>query len=179
MTTKTVKIVQVLKDYEKEKRDGGTYVCTLVVYEEGNYTKEIPIANAFLSKNPTLKDKLHSLKDGQLADLVLQKNGMYTNLVDVKSASEGEIKPAATSSHKTTPSTFVSDNALGMQVGNALNNAALLMAHGKSSMGLEDTALMVLEIGERLKARLKSGDLTTKKEESGAIIEEDDIPFGE
>lgn len=47
---------------------------------------------------------------------------------------------------------FKSDNGVGMQIGNALNVTALLIAHGKVELkDLESTARRVIEISNKLK----------------------------
>lgn len=54
------------------------------------------------------------------------------------------------------------DGGVGAQVGNAINNAALVLGPGKTVSELESTAWEIIEVGERLKAKLLAKRAATK-----------------
>jgi len=83
----------------------------------------------------------------------------YLDLVGVEK-DDGTTKASPpvtnTTSHKQVGS---NDREVGMQVGNALTNAATLMAAGVVTGTLIEVASMVIQTGEMLKAKLLAGEL--------------------
>ena len=182
-----VTIIKIDIDVDLVKRDGGTYKGSALAYEntKGDIYKK-SIAEAALKFTPELKGKLAKLTPGEKVNLVMQKKGEFTNLVDV--VREGEALPAVdrpTNTATNTTSTVTrstgtnTSSAVGMQVGNAISNATLLLAHKVANGTLLEVATMVIQTGELLKAKLESGELTPKKEVTKVKeqIEDENVPF--
>ena len=172
-----VEIVDIVPSIEAEKRDGGTYDAFLINYTNAKGAGEITKPAGVIKKNKELYAKLLALSAGDKVELVFEKQGMYSNLVDVKSLSDASALPTAAPATKLAPavkSSFV-DNSIGMQVGNALNNAAVLLAHKVVKGTIESVAEDILRVGERLKINLVSGKYA--KSEEKAIVIEEDIDF--
>ena len=189
MMERTVTVISVEQDFDAEKRDGSTYKATMLNYQDGQFAKQKAFANAFLAKAQPLADKLHALNSGDTITLVTEKNGMFTNVVDIINGATEEGTTFKKKSPVHTPfkkGNSFQDNSIGLQVGNALTNAATLMAHGKAKGSLEEVAEMVLRTGENLKKRLSNGEFAAdsadksdvSKPQTEDVVVDEDINFG-
>lgn len=163
MTTNTVKVVSVIKNHEQEKKDGGTYTCTLLTYTDQGKNFNKPFHNTVLERNEPLARALHSLKPGDCVKLTQVKNAAgYWNVTGIEKTTEeskgGSFKPTQRGSF--------ADNAIGQQVGNALTNAVNMMAANCTEvegMMLVEAARHVIRVGEQLKSELTSGTVSKKE----------------
>lgn len=182
---KIITIESVTHNVPKERRkDGGTYLASVLTYTDEGIPREQVFVNAFLDKAPGLRAKVHAVEVGQQIELTLEKKGMFWNVTDINAPGQAPVRAAAprtttTTSHGPTKAPFT-DNSIGMQVGNALTNAATLLAHGAAKGTLESVAVDVLKLGESLKARLTAGEFAAGKTvpvKKTTIVE--DLPFGD
>ncbi len=166
-------------------------------YIQGGETKSKAIHSAFFEKKKALISALKSFSEGDTVEITVEGAPFYgldsARRLDATSAAVPQS--FRSTSEVTKPfakSTFV-DNSIGMQVGNALTNAATLIAGGAKGT-LEEVAESVLFLGERLKARLVAGDFSPiaekksvppqKATKKAAVVVEDadedaDDPFGD
>lgn len=148
-----------------------------------------------LQFNPALAAKLGQLQVGQSIEFIEQQNGAFKNVVDVViGPAVGISSVPASGGHtqdKTATKTYgygSQDSQYGLQVGNALNNAATLLAAKAVKGDLKSAAEEILRLGEELKENLKAGKYKVaqaasappvKKEEPIFVDDDNDIPFGE
>lgn len=93
--TKLVKVISVDHDVVREKKDGGTYKCTVFAYEDAGQVKSTSIASSFLANNAKLLQGLNSLVPGEFAELTFVKNGNFFNLTEVKASGADSSMPAS------------------------------------------------------------------------------------
>lgn len=88
-----VKIISVSSDTTLQKKDGGTYIGTQIVYHniDKNAIENKNIHKGVLDKNPQLKGKVVSLTKDQVVDFVFEKQGMFNNLIDITAAEETQV----------------------------------------------------------------------------------------
>lgn len=193
-----MKVLVIDPTHQKTKRDGGTYEAFLLggTDSQGAITDQV-VATAFLKTQPVLHSQLNAVKVGDSVNLELEKNdkgfwGLKSVTVgDAATSTSSSIAPKTGASHQTTQPfrPQLNDNAIGAQVGNALTNAANLIASGNAKKigdgTLESVAAHVIEVGERLKKRLLSGEFETKtvtvttkpKEVSKITADSEEIDF--
>lgn len=178
---KIVNVISVEFDIDKDKRDGGVYKATVFKYTDAGEEREIALASAFMKSQPILLGELQKLKAGQDVEITLEKRGMYWNLTEVDGVAGNGESAAAPSSRSPAPRSTYVDNSIGMQVGNALSNAALLLAHGQIKGTLEEAARHVIQVGETLKAAIVAGEFegTSRAPAKGTKLVDEDIPFGD
>lgn len=86
------KITAVQPSVEIVKRDGGTYMGARISYVAGGEERKKEIHEKVVDGNQELKAKILAL-EGQIGKdvcLVMQKNGKFTNLLDILAASEAD-----------------------------------------------------------------------------------------
>lgn len=181
-------ITEINPSLTREKRAGGTYTAFEFkgLKEDGTESTQ-SVATSFLKTNTNLKADLDGLVVGGVYDIKLKKNGLYWNLEGATPITKAEgttrqstTKPLRAHDFKTQSKSTYVDNSIGMQVGNALTNAATLIAAGARKGDLESVAEDVLRVGERLKAKLVAGDYAaTNTKSTQATTTTEDIPFGE
>lgn len=93
MSKQLVKMLSVEINVPVEKRDGGTYQATKLVYTDGSgrtITKAIGTEHLARPENVPLAMKLRTLAQQTPTEVVLStvKNGAYTNVVDLESPSD-------------------------------------------------------------------------------------------
>lgn len=192
---KVIKIDEVKHNFDRAKKDGGTYNCSLFAYYDNGKRWENATATKFLETNPDLKAQLNALEIGQEYVLTTEKNAAgFWNIESIVPndgtvVAETKAPQAKTAAFSTAPKKSYVDNSIGMQVGNALTNAVSLIASGQST-GLEATAIEILKLGESLKIRLEAGEFkagaTSPKKAAVArpvakvaeVVIDEDIPFG-
>jgi paraquat-inducible protein B len=101
-----VKIISVTFDTTLQKKDGGTYQGTQIVFtnlEKGTVESK-NISSAFINKNTQLKDKLKTFNNGDVVDFIFEKQGAFNNLVDAsKSTTEEVTAPIAPTKRANAP----------------------------------------------------------------------------
>jgi BioD-like phosphotransacetylase family protein len=194
-TTEIVTILNIDQNIEKKKKDGGPYKATILLVKpiSGGQAGERLILQSIVDKAADMQTALNTLQTGDVATLVHQarEGSTFTNIVGVyvgnvpdaqsqQAAWNGAGGGGAGKSYQ--------KDTTGIQVGNALNNAAILLANKVMKGTLETVAEHVLIIAEKLKAKLKAG---TYKHVEGApaqatasrtsvaetFVEDDDVPF--
>lgn len=173
VSKKKTTIKEIKFNRVRVKKDGSTDKVASIKHIQDGKDRQDDIPNFILKANQELLSKIKKLKAGDDVVLVKEKKGSFWNIVDIVQDVAGI---AMDSSSK-------NDYSIGMQVGNALNNAALLMAHGVMKGDLEAVAREVIRVGDRLKASLK-GDavveepaMPTKTET--VTVDDDDIEVSE
>lgn len=158
------------KNVTKVKKDGGTYVTNVILLHDGKYSKDKTINDIGLRKNPLLANTLEGLAPNSLVEIELDDT-QYKNLVMIKPVG-GEINvPSAQTPPavraETTKTTIPEakpkrdDYGVGMAVGNALNNAVLLLTHGIVKGGIDDVrslAARILQEADTLKEAYMNRD---------------------
>jgi hypothetical protein len=185
---KTVKVLEVLQDYSKEKRDGGTYQCTLFKYQDGDRVRDIALANAFLSKVPGLAAKIHAVEAGSMAEITLEKNGMYWNLIDVGEPGASSPAPASagSSGSRSSGASFGDARQDSIIFQNAMAHATALSIHNSKGKAVDIQAVISLAKQIALVSRKPQLDEVVAEKgaskapaASSATVIDDDIPFGE
>jgi hypothetical protein len=149
----------------------GPYSGLEFKYVQNGEQKSKAIHNAFFDKSKSLIDALTSFSAGDTVEITVGGPPFFGLESAKKVEATSEELPqssAATSESKKsyTKSTFV-DNSVGMQVGNALTNAATLMTtKAYQGISFEDIAIDVLKLGESLKARLVAGEFSAETKAS-------------
>ena len=139
------------------KGTGKPYSATVLHYEVNGLQKEKVVLDQ------TMRDHIvNNFHSGDVVIISMEKNEKgYETIVGLqKDDGSLPVNTQQTTTHTTTNTSRYSDSGVGMQVGNALTNAATLLAAGKTVGTLEEVAVMVLETGERLKVRLTNGEFT-------------------
>lgn len=169
MTTNTVKVISVLQDHEQEKKDGGTYLCTLLTYTDSGKTFNKPFHNKILENNKPLAKALHALQAGDMVNITQVKSESgYWNVTGIEKVDKVTASKAPVAEKPGNVRGSFADNAIGQQVGNALTNAANLMAANSkevTGMTLLEAARHIILLGEQLKQELASGSIKEVKAE--------------
>lgn len=196
MTTRTkVTIFNVDQNVDKANKAGKPYKATIVSAKtnEGR-AKDFLIMQTTVNRSPDMQTQLSSLVMGDTATIVEEPRAgsTFTDIVgvhkgDVPNAGSqivpfGAAQPQSKAAgYAGTSSSFDSS---GVQVGNALNNACLMLANKVMKGGIESVAEEILRISERLKSKLKAGNyneppalVQQKVETITTYVEDDDIPF--
>ena len=183
-----VEIIDIVPSLTAAKRDGGTYEAFSISYKNSRgYQEQMLKPAVMIRQNQPLHAKLTALSAGDKVELVFEKSGMYKNLIDVIPVTEvtqtaSPPSVATTTKKESYKSTFV-DNSVGMQVGNALNNAAVLIANKVVKGTVQMVAEDILRIGERLKANLVAGKyniaITPVANDATATVIEEEINFSD
>ena len=181
----TLTVTQVDPNRAKVKRDGGTYQCFYIMgTKQDGSVSEQTVATSFLNNNAVLLNQLNAVEVGKVFDFHLEKNGQFWNLTGVTPSGDIPTKAAPAAQKATAPldnkSKYV-DNSIGMQVGNALNNAATLLAAKVVKGTVETVAEDILRIGERLKKNLVAGKYANNQPAPKVedIYEDESNPFGD
>lgn len=166
-TTELVMILDIAQNVEKKKKDGGTYKATILMVKSKTTGQagERLILQSIVDKSDAMKSALDSLDTGSTATLVHQarEGSKFTNIVgvhvgDVPDAQSQQATYSGSTGggyqKKTGGSTY---DTSGAQVGNALNIAALMLAHKVQKGTLESIAEDTLRLGEKLRAKLNAG----------------------
>lgn len=184
------------RNVAKAKKDGGVYKTNVLIFSTRFGAKEKTIADFALGKSPLLAKALDSLVEGDEIEIELDES-QYKNLVMVKklsgatdSAAITDTKTSAAPVAATKTATKRDDYGVGMAVGNALNNAALLLAHGIVKGELEEVARDILTLSIKLREDYMAGEFdkpavtktktVTKKSAPSlkeAIVEVDELEF--
>lgn len=165
-TTELVTILDISQNVEKKKKDGGTYKATILTVKPktGGPAAERLIMQTTVDKSTSMQESLSSLDTGSIATLVHQsrEGSKFTNIVgvhigDVPDAQSQVTPYSGTGGGFTKKSATSTYDTSGAQVGNALNIAALMLAHKVQKGTLESIAEDTLRLGERLRAKLNAG----------------------
>lgn len=123
MSKQLVKMLSVEINVPVEKRDGGTYQATKLVYTDSSgrtITKAIGTEHLSRPENVGLAMKLRNLAQQTPTEIVLStvKNGAYTNVVDLESPSDVPTSELAESTpsgatEKTSGSSYASKGSKG------------------------------------------------------------------
>ena len=180
----TVKLNSIEKNMKFEKRDGGVYLATVVSYEdEDGIYKEIKVANNFLSQSGSLSAMLDKAVGSKFVKIQVEKRGLYTNLKAIVPTDSAPVAASETTvvAKPTSQRGTFSDNALGMQVGNALTNATTLLASKQRKGTLKEVSIEILMLGEELKQGLASGAYKEKEVEGpGTVVtNSENFEFGD
>ena len=182
-------MTSISNDVAVPKKSGGTYQATVLEYMTDKGPRNTRIASFMLSKNEKLQKSISSLEVGSEATLSFDKNSSnFWDLVAVNGEGEA-VQTSAPTTSKATVRTMPApkdDYALGMQVGNALNNATLLLSHGILEDTLENVARDVLRVGMMLKNQLAEGSIVpmavsanttepTTNSDLSVTVDDDDI----
>lgn len=160
-------VLEFTPTVERTKRDNsGTYKCAVlkVLVDSTGETKTFNTNHTGFKFNPALKEQFKKVKVGKSLCFTTQVKNGFTNLVaigdpvGVDEQDLGETPAAARPGGRS----FTNENAIGMQVGNALNNAATLVASNAAFDDLEKTCEYILSLGEDLKQRLIAGEFNKK-----------------
>ena len=143
--TKTATVLEINPLVEKEKKAGGTYECFHMKLQTAYGVKDEYIASFSLTKNPVLEKELKKLSEGDVIQLEYVKVGQYNNLVKVTKAEEGSAPV------KDKPKVHSGDPTIGITVGMAINNAALLKAHGQDKRTIKEIAEELIRLAVALK----------------------------
>lgn len=197
MTTRTkVTVFNVEQNVDKATKAGKPYKATIISAKtsEGR-AKDFLITQSTVNKAPEMQAALDSLAMGDIATIVeeTREGTTFTNIVgvhkgDVSDAGSQVVPFGSTNSYKaggTTTYVKKDFDSSGVQVGNALNNACLMLANKVMKGTIESVAEEILRISERLKTKLKAGaynteatnTTTAKTTESNFFVEDEDIPF--
>lgn len=196
-TIETVKIMDISQNVTKRKKDGGTYTVTTILAKSNEGKVEHNILQNIVDRNAAMKSAVESLEMGDTATLVLETRpgSKFSNVVGVHSGNVPEAVSQlgeSTGGFQKRPNTTATKewqpaDTTGVQVGNALNNAALLLAHKIEKGTLEEVAERVLRTAENLKTKLKAGVYSTSTEtrrepsrpqtQVNTFVEDDDISF--
>ena len=192
-----VKILDIEQNVEKKKKDGsGSYKVTVVTYKNSSGSKEEKqIMQSSVDKSDAMKISLGSLDMGDVATLALeQKEGTkFSNIVGIFVGEVSEVSSQLVPYAGGYNSNYSKGgkppfDSSGMQIGNALNNACLLLAHKVCKGTPESVAEDILRLSEKLKARLLAGEyavttapkaVNTRSTETfnEPSVEDDDIPW--
>ncbi len=165
--TKTFR-VQVVSVNDNAIIEGkkGKYSGLEFKYVQNGEQKTKAIHSAFFDKKKAMIDELKSCLEGDTVEITVE-GAPFFGLAGVKrldaTAAVATPTPSVSTSKPPFKSGFV-DNSVGMQVGNALTNAATLIASGHITSKLHGEELLVsvaeqvLVAGELLKVRLIAGN---------------------
>ena len=151
---KTVKITAVELNKSLTSKAGKPYVANVLTYVDGEGNEK---KTNIMPTNPVVAE-LPNLKVGQHVGLKFAKDGEFFKLVGFELNPEAAPQILNKASQKSSSFVAKDFNSDGMQVGNALNNAAVILAHGKHEVTvdmLEKTAFEIMKASERLKLKLK------------------------
>ncbi len=165
-----IKVIKCSASKNIKTKSGDTYSGVELVYKDSKgdvRTKNIH--EAVLKYRPELLASLKALKPDQETTMTISKNdkGFWDVLafgekVDSAPNAAGNAGGGARQSD--------TERTASITALNAVNNAALLLAHKVEKGSLEDVALKVIKVSQSLTAKLLRGDLDTppeeKKEES-------------
>lgn len=162
-------VIQVTKNKQISKKDGGTYPGTeLVLQAPDGQIMVKALHKTIVDGNKGLSEAIDTLKSGDVIQLITEKSkdGKYNNVKSIVKAGSGDDTqsmssgPTAKAEVKSTYTPKASYDNTGMQVGNALNVAGALLSGKKEATveTLEATAVAVLKLSNSLKARLEAGE---------------------
>lgn len=184
ISTEKVVILDIEFDQEAETKGGKSYKYAAVLVKGKKDKGEKRILNSVLTKAPEMKKVLESLSSGDIATIVVEKEDesqMFGRVVGVHAGDvpDGVSQVTTTnySSESKTPFTpfkpkSTYDNK-GQQIGNALNNASVLLANGVKRGSLREIAEEILFLSEELRANLEAGKYNKKPAKSSSV----DLPF--
>lgn len=179
------KVVTINPKVDKVSKAGQPYSVFEIVgsTEQGIKTKSITLQT--LQYNSALSDQLHTLKVGDSVEFVEEQKGQYKNVVGaiIGPGTKGEPYSSSKSNNSAPKSNYVDykERDYGLQVGNALNNAAALIAAKAEKGSLKEVAERILYVGEELKQHLKEGKykVASSASEITKTVVDFDIGFGE
>lgn len=136
------------------KGTGKPYSATILHYVVNGEHKEKMVMDR------TMRDHIvNNFHSGDTVVMTMEKNDKgYLDLLSMEH-DDGTATATVQTTTATSKQVGTSDREVGMQVGNALTNAATLLASGIMTGSLEYVAEEVIRTGERLKARLLAGEL--------------------
>lgn len=188
MSTEKVQVFMVNQNTEKQKKDGSSYKATILITNVG----EKLILQSSVDRTPDMKAALESINSGDTVTLVHQARpgSKFTNVVGVYVGDVPDAQPQQQSGGFTGNSGgFKGGNKssydnTGMQVGHAINNAVLLLAHKVTKGTIETVSEDILRLSEKLKANLLAGrykvdnnNVTAVTRVEPAVIQDQDIPW--
>lgn len=178
---KVVKVVAVEEDAEIQKKDGGFYRALKLTYDLGGQVSYKAVHTGMLDKFKDAVEGIRASKPGDKVELHLEKNGQFTNLVNVvktdKPLTSGYKKYSGGGGGGGGNSGGYSsaDNQLGQQIGNAVTNAvALAIAKEGKDVKLKTVEAFVVElvaISTKVKKSIATG--TTSKTETTKVSTEE------
>ena len=155
-----------IKNKTTEAHEGqyGPYDVTTVTYDFKGASKTLKIFPSHLKKYPNLKEQVDALQIGanvgfETAEIIKPDGVKSSEICAVVPASAVTAKPAYSAAGKKawTP-TSSPDKDIGMQVGNALTNACVILGQGATLDKVESTVWELILLGERTKERIKNGE---------------------
>lgn len=168
----------------KEAGQYGEYDVITCEDKSGN-NKDNKIFGTLFKKYPNLRKEISEATVGNtyLMNVVKNEKG-YSEITSFKLSTKSSTSSAPTPVAETKKDDYWGDKDIGMQVGNALTNACTILGMGASLEQVEKTAESIIAIGNRLKNKLKSGEIKeetalTKAVDSSAgdPFEGADVPF--
>ena len=180
---KVVQLIDVKRNIEKPKRDGSTYNCTTISYEDRGQVREQAFATTFLAKAHRLAGALAKVNAGDNVELTIEKKGDYWNVTDICLAGNA---PAASASPSAPPKAHGGgDNRQDSIIfQNSMAHATNILIHnaGKSKVDVEE----VIRLAKKIALVARDPKLDAVKSESpnntsggDDIILDDDVPFGD
>lgn len=181
-------VIEVQFDVVQQLDSGKTFEGVILKYKLKDAAREKKFHKNGFKFIKNLLEQLQSLKPGDHIEITHEKKGEFTNFTNIErlDGSSGDTAPAKKAWSPAAGKAPYVDNTVGLQVGNALTNATTLIAHGHSSKSLEDTAIEILLLGNKLRDLVTSGKLDKgvvvkpvptvekKKAEAPKIIDSDD-----
>jgi hypothetical protein len=164
---KVVKVVAVEEDAEITKKDGGFYRALKLTYDVCGQVNYKAVHTGMLDKYKAAVAGIRAAKPGDVVELHLEKNGAFSNLVNVVpsdkplTAAKSFGGSGGFKKFESKASGFNSeDNQLGQQIGNALTNAV------KLAIAMEDVSIVHVE---RLARDLVKVSAKLKQEFKGKV----------
>lgn len=175
-----------IKDVKTSVETGqyGEYSVTAVTYEFKGAEKRFLAYPSTLKKYPNLKSELSNLKTGMTVGFQTTKTDKGSEISQIlfdEPNRQSSDAAASSATHTFSKSSF-NDNALGMQVGNALTNAVSTLGVGASLEDIENRVWDLIQIGERTKRRLENkehqkSETASNNEQMNSFKADLELPF--
>lgn len=190
MTNEIITIFDIESNVEKEKKAGGTYKVTIIRGKnQSGKGVEYNVLQNIVDSSPDMLKAVSTLTMGSTATLVLETkpNSKFPNVVGIY---EGVVQEATSQvqskgyAKKEWSKSSGYDN-LGQQIGNAINNAVLLLCNKVEKGGVADIERIageIMRISDRLRKNHNASATTASQPQAttkfdNAFVDDDSIPF--